>query len=155
MNAEERRVRAAVYRIFAETSRAPTLEGLEAEAELGRSDLLAALRSLADQHCLVLEDNLHQLGGGGVPIRMAMPFSGRRTSMHVRSGRFDGFANCAWDALGVPVALEERDADVAATCPVSGEELRFTRRGGRWQATDAVVHFAVPARSWWEDIGFT
>jgi len=80
-------------------------------------------------------------------ILIANPFAGRPTAYRVDAGR-RYFANCVWDALGV-LALLDRDG--AADC--EGVELRV--RGGELEPTDAVCHFLVPARSWYEDLAHT
>ena len=44
---------------------------------------------------------------------------------------------------------------VDTSCPDCGESIELRVEGGELQPVDAVVHFAVPARRWWENIGFT
>ena len=86
---------------------------------------------------------------------MAMPFSGRSSGPRVRSGGFDGHANCAWDALGVHFVTGQ-DALIEADCPLGGAPFQVTLRRGRLESTAVGgVHFALPVREWWDDIGFT
>ena len=59
-----------------------------------------------------------------------------------------------WDALGV-IAMRGLDGDVETVCEDCESPLRLTVRDGALQASDAVVHFAVPAARWWENIVFT
>jgi hypothetical protein len=67
-------------------------------------------------------------------------------------GRF--WANCAWDALGVPAILGI-DGWTDTRCAGSGEPLSFGVRGGERQGDDALIHLVVPPRDAWTDIGFT
>jgi hypothetical protein len=86
---------------------------------------------------------------------MAAPLSAVPTPHVVRMA--DGrahYGNCVWDALGV-IAMLGRDGDVATVCADCEAPLTLTVRAGALQPTDAVVHFAVPAARWWEDIVFT
>ena len=64
------------------------------------------------------------------------------------------FANCVWDALGIPAALHE-DAVVDAEDGHTGEPMRLEVRGGAPVPTWCVAHFAVPAARWWTDIVHT
>lgn len=140
-------VRLAVYSHFAEHGVASSTEQLAHTLHRPPADISAALRGLADQHVLVLDET-------GDAIRMAMPFSGVPTGFRVTSGASGWWANCAWDALGIAAALE-RDVDIAAVCGWSGEPLPLRVRDGALHPTPGVAHFAVPAREWWADIGFT
>jgi hypothetical protein len=59
-----------------------------------------------------------------------------------------------WDGFGV-LAMVGADGVVSASCPDCGEPLELRVRGGELEPVDAVVHFAVPAARWWDNIGFT
>jgi hypothetical protein len=71
-----------------------------------------------------------------------------------RSGANSWFANCAWDALGIPAALHQ-DAISNATCSCCNSEMPLEIKGGRILQTEGLIHIAVPARSWYEDVVFT
>src|ERR1043166_7343846 len=92
------RVKLAVYRHFAETGRRPEPDQVAGRAGLDVASVLAAYRGLRTQRLLLLEAD-------GASIRMAPPFSGVPTQHRVEAGGTTYFANCAWDALGVPAAL--------------------------------------------------
>ena len=47
------------------------------------------------------------------------------------------------------------DGSVATACPHSGQPLLLTVTKQALVHPPGVVHFAVPARDWWRDIGFT
>jgi hypothetical protein len=86
---------------------------------------------------------------------MLHPFSAVPTPHRVVSAGRSWYANCAWDALGIPAALHA-DGDVESACADCGEPVRLTVRDGELVGgADLLVHFVVPARRWWDDIGFT
>ncbi len=138
-----------------ELGRVPTRAELGDRVEGTPDALRRDLIALAEAHEVVLEDTLE--------VRMLMPFSARQTQHVVRASGQRWFANCAWDALGIPQALagmgtaKERTSEPAwplgaaieTSCPITGE-IFGVERGDPWCA-----HFAVPASRWWEDIGFT
>lgn len=64
------------------------------------------------------------------------------------------WANCAWDALAIPAVLAV-DARVDARCPDCAEPIPLTFRAGLLQEHEGVVHFAVPPRRFWENVGYT
>jgi hypothetical protein len=91
-------VKLAVYGHFAETGRHPSLDAMADRIGLTVPNVLDAYRHLRAQRVLVLESD-------GASIRMAPPFSGVVTQHVVAAGGVSYFANCAWDALGIPAAL--------------------------------------------------
>lgn len=139
-------VRVAVYRLFLDLGRAPV--PAEVARSLGQSPSAVeeALHRLAAAHALVLAP--------GTPyIWMANPLSALPTPFHIDAGGRTWFANCIWDAFGVAGMLGS-DADVRTWCPDCGDDLSLAIRD-KAVAGEGVVHFAVPARYWWDDIGFT
>jgi alkylmercury lyase len=88
-------------------------------------------------------------------VLMAAPLSAVPTPHIVRlaDGR-SRYGNCIWDALGV-LAMMASDGDVETLCHDCGAPLQLSVRDGALAPSDAVVHFAVPAVRWWEDIVFT
>ena len=85
---------------------------------------------------------------------MAWPFSGVETPFQVRASSRTYFANCAWDALGIPAALNV-DAEIEAVCAQSGDPILLSVTGGQISGSDALVHFLVPFLSWYDDLAFT
>jgi alkylmercury lyase-like protein len=144
-------VKLAVYRFFAETGRRPSPEDVGQRAGIPAPDVLEAYGRLRAQRVLVLEDD-------GASIRMAPPFSGVETQHVVESEGISYFANCAWDSLGIPAALQ-RPATVLSRCEQSMEPLRLRvgLGGPEGAVADAgwLFHCAVPAAHWWDDIVFT
>jgi hypothetical protein len=143
----ETRVKLAVYAHLAETGLAPTAARVAERAAASVEQVLAAFAGLAARRLLVL-------GEDGASIRMAPPFSGVPTPHRVEVDGTGYFANCAWDALGVPAALH-RPAVVRSRCGQSSEplELRVGPEGP--EPSDWLFHCLVPAAHWWDDIVFT
>jgi len=143
----EVQVKLAVYRHFAETGRAPDPEEIANRVGSDSASVIEAYEKLRALRVLVLE-------GDGSAIRMAPPFSGVPTQHVVESGGVRYFANCAWDALGVPAALR-RKAIVHSRCEESGQALRLAVGLDGPAPCDWLFHCLVPAASWWDDIVFT
>jgi len=141
------RVKLAIFGHFAETGRRPELDEVARRAGVDEAQGLAAVESLRAQRLLWLEPD-------GRTIRMAPPFSGVPTQHRVETPRVSYFANCAWDALGIPAALHE-PARVLSRCEQSGEplDLRVERDGP--EPSTWLFHCQVPAARWWEDLVFT
>ena len=144
----DQEVRLAVYRHFLATGAAPDLTALTGPLELPLEEVAASLRRLGAQHVLVLESTPTPR------IRMAMPFSAVPTGYRVETARGSWWANCGWDALGIPAMLGE-DAHITTRCQDCDSPLSLTVEQGQPRAQEAVLHFLVPAARWWEDIGFT
>ncbi len=76
------------------------------------------------------------------------------TSFEVRAINQSWYANCAWDALGIPAMLN-CDARIVAACGDCGESITLAVMDADVVGGTEVVHFAVPAARWWQDIAFT
>ena len=140
-------IKLAVYRHFAETGRAPSPGDV---AELTGSNVGSVLDTyprLRAQRVLALEAD-------GRSIRMAPPFSGVPTQHVVYVGGKQYFANCAWDALGVPAALHQPGA-VHSRCEQSGEPFYLEVALEGPEPSTWLFHCLVPAAKWWDDIVFT
>ena len=83
-----------------------------------------------------------------------MPFSNMQTAFTVISGGRAYYAPCAWDAFGISAPLGA-DARIFTTCADCGGALERKVAGGAISETRGLVHFALPARRWWDDVGFT
>jgi hypothetical protein len=137
MDERDLELRNEVYRRFVELGRAPT------RAELRDAE---ALQRLHDAHALVLDEDGE--------IRMANPFSAVPTPYRVEAGGRSWYANCAWDAFGIPAALHVAGR-VAAECPDCGDPIELDLGDDRPVPADLVFHVLVPAAHWWDDIVFT
>ena len=135
-------LRYRIYRHFADHGAAPNNStvadwaGSPAKAE-------DALRRLHDAHSIVLDD--------AGSIRMALPFSAVETGHKVVSGDQSWWANCAWDTLAIPAALDV-DARIEAAWLDTGEPVQLEIRDRQLNHTEGFIHFVVPARHWWDDI---
>jgi hypothetical protein len=139
-------VRNLTNRLMVETGRAPTAAEVATAGGLDDTDVAAAWRRLHDAHALVLDER--------GAIRMLNPFSAAPTSFRVTAAGRSWFANCGWDAFGIGAALGV-DSEIHTDCPDCHEPITFPVRGGRPERTDLIWHVAVPARDWWQDIGYT
>jgi hypothetical protein len=140
-------VKLAVYRHFAETGRRPSPREVVERVGSDVKSVLDTYRRLRAQRVLVLEAD-------GSSIRMAPPFSGVPTQHVVEAGGIQYFANCAWDALGVPAALH-KPGTVHSRCEQSGEPFHLNVSLQGPEPSDWLFHCLVPAAKWWDDIVFT
>jgi alkylmercury lyase-like protein len=142
------RIRNEIYSSFVRIGNAPMPSETAAALGLEENEVAAALRRLHEAHALVLQPD-------GTEIRMLNPFSAVETTYRVEAGGRSWFANCAWDALGILGALHV-DGRIDAACPDCGDRLELeVRDGALVRGAELLVHFVVPARRWWDDIGFT
>ena len=142
-----RDVRLFIYAQMVETSAAPSVADTARALSCTLSEAEAAYLALADARIIVLRP-------GSTTIWMAMPFSNMQTAYTVIAGGRAYYAPCAWDAFGIPAALGA-DARIFTTCQDCGGVLERKVAGGKIGETRGLVHFALPARRWWEDVGFT
>ena len=140
-------VKLAVYRHFARAAKRPSSEEVAEVVRAPVADVLEAYARLRAQRVLVLEDD-------GRSIRMAPPFSGVATQHVVVSEGLSYFANCAWDAFGIPAALHQ-PAIVHSRCEQTREPLRLEVALDGPASSDWLFHCLVPAAHWWDDIVFT
>ena len=108
----------------------------------------ASYRRLHDAHALVLQPD-------SLDIRFANPFCFTPTPHRVSAGGRVWTGTCAWDALGIPAALHT-DGKIDSECACCGEPVELRVEDGELvEGDDLLVHILVPARRWWDDIGFT
>jgi hypothetical protein len=140
-------VKLAVYRTFAETGKAPAVAVLAAQLGCSADDVRQAFARLQRSRVLLLEPD-------GESIRMAPPFSGVATPHRVEVGGHAYWANCAWDALGIPAALH-REGVVHSSCGQSGTPLHLPVGEDGPESSEWIFHCQVPAARWWENLVFT
>jgi hypothetical protein len=142
-----RAVRLYVFREAADTAQVPQPPQI-AEA-LGRPQpkVEQALRQLAAGKVLILAPN-------DVNIWAANPFCAVPSPFRVdaRGKTYRGI--CIWDALGIVAALGT-DAVIRAACGDCSEPMSFEIAAGKLRRSEGIIHFAVPAHHWWDNIGFT
>ena len=141
-------VKLNIYETIADTTKIPTLQDVAKALDAPAAEVEAAFERLRKKRLLVPEP------GDSSRIRMAPPFSGVETPFLVRVGDKSYYANCAWDALGIPAALHE-DAVVEASDGFSREAMTLEVKDGKVVPQECAIHFAVPAARWWDDIIYT
>jgi hypothetical protein len=147
MDAILRDVRVYIYRQMIETSSAPSAADVARAFSIAEAEAETAFAALAEARMIVLRP-------GTSTIWMAMPFSNAQTPFTVISDGRAYYANCAWDAFGV-AALLGADARIFTTCADCGGAIERKISNGALTETRGLVHFALPVRRWWDDIGFT
>jgi hypothetical protein len=138
------RVRDTVYAAMLERGRPPTPAAVSVTLGVSPDVVTAALEQLHDRHALFLSPGTHK-------VRMAHPFSGVPTAFRVTAGGRQYWANCAWDALGIPAALHS-DARIIARTGDRHEPLQLDVLAGHLHGWDGVVHFPLPFRRWYDDL---
>jgi DNA-binding transcriptional MocR family regulator len=138
-------VKLNIYETIAQTTQAPTSRDVAKALGASLQEIEDAFERLHKKRLLVPEP------GDLSRIRMAPPFSGVQTPFRVKVQDRVYYANCAWDALGIPAALHQ-DAVVEASDGHSGEPMTLEVRDGQPVPQQCVIHFAVPAAQWWDDI---
>lgn len=140
-------VRTFIYRSFAESGRAPALGAMAAAAGGTEHQVRTSLDRLFEAHEIAPLSS-------GAGVWMANPFSAVPTDFVVETPTMTCYANCAWDALGVPAILGT-DGWTRTHCAESGEEIEFGVRAGALSGDEGVIHLVTPLRHAWDDIGFT
>lgn len=144
------RVRLRLYELFVEKGICPLKADLTADLGCSLEDVEAAFHELATAHMLVLQP--------GGEVLMANPLSAVPTAFLVETGargnQRSWYGNCIWDALGI-IAMLQEDGRVLASCGCCGQSMRVEVRAGKAESEPpGIVHFALPARQWWDDIVF-
>jgi len=142
-----RDVRIHVFNEAAATGRVPQAPAI-AQA-LGRSegDVRVALHTLAAAKVLILAPN-------DADIWAANPFCAVPSGFRVAAAGKHYWGICIWDALGIAAALGS-DAVITAPCGDCGTSMSLEVRDGQLSRGEGIVHFAIPAHHWWDNIGFT
>jgi hypothetical protein len=148
MDAFDLDIRRHVYFSIVADGRPPTVLETAGAFDLPEGDVAAAYERLHDAHALVLFP-------GTQDVWMANPFCFAPTPHRVTAGGRTWTGTCCWDSFGIPAALHT-DGRIATECACCGDQLELTVEGGEVvRGSDVLCHVLVPARSWWEDIGFT
>ena len=143
----DRQVRYRIYQHFVARAGAPAAVEIARELGVSQATVVASLHRLTDQRKLVLAP-------GSDTIWMAHPFSATPTAFPVRTRDRLYWANCAWDALGIP-ALLGLDAEITTMCGDCGDSISLRVSAGELERADSIVHFQVPPKRFWENVGFT
>jgi hypothetical protein len=142
-----REVRLHVFGKSADTGLVP--QPPEIASALGRSqaEVEESVRQLARGKVLILAPN-----DGN--IWAANPFCAVPSAFRVEARRKTYWGICIWDALGIVAALGE-DAVIRTACGDCSEPMILEIEGEKLTHSEGIVHFAIPAHHWWDNIGFT
>jgi hypothetical protein len=139
-------VRHLIYNTAMRNGAPPRASEVAMTLGISVDDVLASFRRLAEGRVVVLQHD-------GGEILMANPFSAVPTPFVVEAGDLFTYGNCIWDALGIPAMLG-RDAKITASCADCGTAAEIFVEDGQVRG-EGLVHFAIPAAKWWNDIVFT
>jgi alkylmercury lyase-like protein len=138
------------HQIYSHTTRRgkpPTIPELSAATGEAFDRVRDSLARLAAGRIVVLQRESEE-------ILMAPPFSAVPTPFLVETSRHTSYANCAWDAIGVSIMLRA-PARIVSSCGCCGRSLTLDVLADRAPTASDVVHFAVPAARWWQDLVYT
>ena len=139
-------LRLSVYRHFIRHGQAPIVTELAKSMKATLRETRAALARLSQSHAFMLQENGE--------LWRAAPFSAVPTAFPVRVGKKSFYGNCIWDALGIPAMLSQ-NAEIDATCGCCNLAMPLHVKNGKLKEKIGVVHFAIPASRWYEDVVFT
>jgi hypothetical protein len=141
-------LRNLVYKTLAAEGRAPSVAELARKRGLTSALVQEMLRTLADEHALVLAPD-------GDAVRMAHPFSAWPMAFVVTpsDGRDDRrwWGGCAWDSFGISAALG-LDVRIDTACPNCGAQLALAIGPATPPPATLAVWFPKPADQWWDDV---
>jgi len=140
-------VRLTLYSEFVRTASPPTVEALAARMGASIAEIRAALERLAAGKAIVLQPESRE-------VLMANPLCAVPTPYRVRTEDRSFFGSCVWDGLGI-MAMLGGDSVLDTSCACCGEAMTIGARDGQVVPASGVIHFAVPAKRWWENIVFT
>lgn len=133
-----------IYNHFAEQTHPPTIEQAASDFGITPEQARDAYQFLHRKHAIFLEPGTHA-------IRMANPMSAVPTAYQVHAAGRSWWANCAWDALGIPAMLHS-DATIVAECAHSHAHIELAVEGDWVIGGSEIAHFALPFRRWYDDL---
>src|SRR5258708_7507246 len=140
-------LRLAIYRFTVQRGHVPKARELARELSLSERAVHAGFQRLAAAHILVMQQESPKI------LRLA-PFWAVPTKFLVESGKHVWWASCVWDALGIPAMLR-RDARITTACGCCDSAMTLAVRKGKLMPERGVIHFAVPAAHWYDNVVFT
>jgi Alkylmercury lyase len=143
----DRDVRLFVYERFVADGRPPSVDDVADGLGLAPADVQASFARLEDGHVLVFAPGTRN-------IWMANPLSAFPTPFRVETPRGAHWGPCVWDAFGI-VAMLGGSGSVQTSCADCGDAMELRVVDGVLEPVEGVAHFAVPARHWWDNIGYT
>ena len=135
-----------IYRHILRTGRMPLVANIAKGLRFSLHHTREALNRLCANHAFVQQENGE--------LWRAAPFSAVPTGFTAEVGKRSWWGNCIWDALGILAALH-KDGRVLASCACCNLDMTLHVRRGKLIETDGLIHIAVPACDWYQDIVFT
>jgi hypothetical protein len=142
-----RDVRLYVFGEAADTGRVPQPPDIATALGCSQLEVEQALRQLAAGKVLILAPNYGNIWAANPFCAVPSPFR-----VEARGKTYWGI--CIWDALGIVAALGT-DAVIRTACGDCSERMLLEIAAGKLKRSEGIIHFAVPARHWWDNIGFT
>jgi hypothetical protein len=139
-------LRVYTYRQVVATGRAPTVATAAKEMGSTETAVRAAYARLSELHAFMLTETGE--------LWRAAPFSAVPTAFPVEAEGRTYYANCIWDALGIPAALAQ-NAIIPASCACCNLGMTLQVKAGSLLPHEGLIHIAVPACRWYEDVVFT
>lgn len=149
----QKNVRKYIFEHFEEHTTAPVLEQIMRKFGLDRASTFKVLADLQSARHIALLTGTQR-------ILMAFPFSGIVTPFRVKvAGKErEYFANCAWDAVAIHVALG-KEQWISSYCHHCSEDINIHLKDQRVVSQQSdnhpLVYLALPASKWWENILLT
>src|SRR2546425_12860550 len=149
----QKNVRKYIFEHFEEHATAPVLEQIMRKFGLDRASAFNALVDLQSARHIALLPGTQR-------ILMAFPFSSIVTPFKVRIARKDKdyFANCAWDAVAIHVAVG-KEQWIDSYCHHCAEDITIHLKDqmmvSEGSHSQALIYLALPASKWWENIVLT
>jgi hypothetical protein len=140
------KIRVYVYRFILKKQSVPRVAEIAHAFSCDVKEVRSTLACLSVSHAFMLQEN-------GELWRVA-PFSAVPTAFPVRVGKRSWFANCIWDALGIP-ALLRQDAVIQASCGCCNYEMPIEVKRGKLLCRSGIIQISVPVRDWYRDVAFT
>ena len=141
----DQQVRWQVYDRTMRTGTPPLAQQVATALQHDAGAIRKSLARLGAAHILVLQPDNGE-------ILMANPFSAVPTPFAVELDGLATYGNCIWDALGIPAMLDA-DARIRTSCGDCGAAAEIHVTSGEVLG-EGLMHFAIPAMKWWDDIVF-
>jgi hypothetical protein len=137
----------AIIKFIINHGYAPDTPELANLLHLSEDDVINALKSLQDDHGVVLHPQSPK-------IWVIHPFSLAPTNFLVSCGDGEWWGNCAWCSLGV-AALLNRNVTITTALGANDRQVSIHIQDGQIVENNYYVHFPVPMRHAWDNVIYT
>ena len=144
----QKNVRKYILEHFEECTIAPVLEQIMREFGLDRASAFKVLVDLQSARHIALLTGTQR-------ILMAFPFSSIVTpfSVKITGKEREYFANCAWDAVAIHVALG-KEQWISSYCYHCSQDIKIHLKDQKLVSQQSdnqpLVYLALPASKWWK-----